>query len=497
MNEAATSHVNAAKGTQEVDAEALAQDRQQRMEIDAAAKSIVTALFASALFWLLLGSALAIAASLKLHWPEFLGETEWLTFGRVRPAHLNTMVYGWVSTASIGVGLWLMSRLTRVAVSNTRRLWVGFWVWQTGLAVGTVGILRGDSTSIEWLEFPVYATPFLLAGFFFFMIEIIRMMIKRPPGHVYISQWYIMAAFCWFPWLYATAVVLLVWFPVQAPAMPPINWWYAHNALGLWFTPIGLAAAYYFIPKVIGKPIHSYYLSMVGFWTLAFFYAWNGMHHLIGGPFPAWLISASIAASVMMLIPVLTVALNHHLTMKGNFQALRWSPTLRFVVFAAVSYTLVSIQGSSMAIRSLNEITHFTHYTIGHAHVGMYAFVTMMLFGSIYYILPRVLRREWPSAFLIRSHFWLCVIGITLMTVSLTVGGLQQGLAMSKAELPFLDIVAMTVPYLKARSISGGILTLAHLTFTLSFILVWIGWAPKAGRATLLAPATAKGAGTL
>jgi cytochrome c oxidase cbb3-type subunit 1 len=473
---------------------ALARDRAERMAVDDASRNIVTALFGSSLLWLLLGSALAIAASLKLHWPEFLGTAEWLTFGRVRPAHLNTMAYGWVSTASIGVGLWLMSRLTRVPLSGSIRNWFGFGVWQLGLVVGTVGILHGDSTSIEWLEFPVYATPFLLAGFFIFMLEIIRMMLNRPPGHVYISQWYIMAAFCWFPWLYATAVVLLVWFPVQAPAMPPINWWYAHNALGLWFTPIGLAAAYYFIPKVIGKPIHSYYLSMVGFWTLAFFYAWNGMHHLIGGPFPSWLISASIAASVMMLIPVLTVALNHHMTMKGSFALLKSSPTLRFVVFAAMSYTLVSLQGSSMAIRSLNEITHFTHYTVGHAHVGMYAFVTMMLFGSIYYIVPRLWKREWPSAFLIRSHFWLSALGIVLMTAALTIGGIQQGLAMHAADQAFLDIVAMVVPYLQARSLSGGILTLAHLIFALSFILIVIGWAPRSGKATLLAPLPQKGA---
>ncbi len=457
-----------------------------RQEIDLSARNIVTTLIATSLIWLLAGSALAIAASLKLHWPDFLGESSWLTFGRVRPAHLNTMVYGWVSTASIGIGLWLMSRLTRVPLSKSLRLWAGVISWNIGITVGTFGILRGDSTSIEWLEFPHYATPFLLLAFALFMVEIIRMMSRRPPGHVYISQWYILAAFCWFPLMYATAVILLVWFPVQAPAMPPINWWFAHNALGLWFTPISLATAYYLIPKVIGKPIHSYYLSMVGFWSLAFFYAWNGMHHLIGGPFPAWLISASIAASIMMLIPVITVAINHHMTMKGSFHMLRWSPTLRFIVFASMSYTLVSLQGSTAAIRPLNQITHFTHYTIGHAHLGMYAFVTMMLFGAIYYMMPRMMAREWPSALMIKSHFWLCVLGIILMTFSLTVGGWIQGWEMNRAEKSFMEILQITIPYLKARSLSGGILTLAHLIFATSFILMLIGWCPREGKPTLL-----------
>jgi len=478
------------QAAKEVGQERIHQDRVERQAVDRASRNIVTVFMGSGIFWLLMGSALAMAASLKLHWPDFLGDAEWLTFGRVRPAHLNTMVYGWVSSANIGIGLWLMSRLTRVALSQSPWLWVAAIVWNIGMAVGTVGILRGDSTSIEWLEFPAYAIPFVLFSFAVMMVEIIRMMRHRPPGHVYISQWYILAGFCWFPWLYATAAVLLIWFPVLAPAMPPINWWYAHNALGLWLTPISLAAAYYLIPKVIGKPIHSYYLSMVGFWTLAFFYAWNGMHHLIGGPFPAWLISVSISASVMMLIPVITVAINHHLTMKGSFYMLKWSPTLRFVVFAAMSYTLVSVQGSLTAIRPVNQITHFTHYTIGHAHLGMYAFVTMMIFGSIYYILPRLWNREWPSAFLIKSHFWLSALGILLMTVSLTVGGLLQGWEMDKAEKGFMDIMQMTVPYLQARSVSGGILTLAHLAFALSFVLVLIGWAPKGGKPTLLAPGT-------
>lgn len=464
----------------------LERDLVQRQLVDSSCKRIVSLLFATSLFWLLMGSALAIAASIKLHMPEFLGGSDWLTFGRVRPAHLNTMAYGWVSTACIGVGLWLMSRLTRVELSQNAWMLIGVVSWNMGILLGTAGILRGDSTSIEWLEFPYYATPFLLVSFGIFMVEIIRMMNRRQPGHVYISQWYILAAFCWFPWLYATAAILLVWFPVQAPAMPPINWWFAHNALGLWFTPVCLAAAYYLIPKVIGKPIHSYYLSMVGFWSLAFFYAWNGMHHLIGGPFPAWLISASIAASVMMLIPVITVAINHHLTMRGSFNALKWSPTLRFVVFAAMSYTLVSIQGSTAAIRPLNQITHFTHYTVGHAHLGMYAFVTMMLFGAIYYIMPRLWNREWPSAFLIKSHFWLCVLGITLMTFSLSIGGWIQGWEMNKADKGFMDIMKMTIPYLQARSVSGGILTLAHLAFVSSFVLLLIGWCPRGGRPTLL-----------
>lgn len=439
-----------------------------RAEIDAAARGPFLAFVLTAMFWLLIGSLLAMIAAIKMHTPGFLSEQDWLTFGRVRPAHLNTVIYGWSSAGCIAVGLWLMSRLSRAPLQFPRALGFAAILWNIGNVVGLVGVLGGQSTSVEWLEYPPFAAVFLLVAFTIVMMEFVSLAMRRLPGHIYVSQWYLLAAVFWFPWLYLTAQALLFWFPVAAPAQPPINWWFAHNVLGLWFTPVCLAAAYYFIPKVLGKPIHSYYLSMIGFWSLAFFYAWNGMHHLIGGPFPAWLISASIVASVMMFVPVITVGLNHHLTMRGNFGALRWSPTLRFVVFGAMAYTVVSLQGSLTALRSLNRLSHFTHYTVAHAHLGMYGFVTMILFGSIYYIMPRILRREWPSAFLIRAHFWLTAIGILLYWIGLSIGGMKQGIALLDPSIPFLDVVKMTLPYLELRSWAGGMLTLGHLVFAWS-----------------------------
>ena len=467
------------------DPEAIEKSRLQRLEIDRAARWPVGIFIGSSLIWLILGSALAIAASIKLHDPTFLAENPWLTFGRVRPAHLNIVAYGWLSTAGIGIGLWILSRLCRAPIRDNRSLTLAAVLWNMGNAVGTWGILRGDSTAVEWLEYPTYAAPFLLVSFAFVTMESVGLIRRRPPGHIYISQWYIMAAFFWFPLIYFTAHGLLILAPVQAPAQPPINWWYAHNALGLWFTPIGLAAAYYLIPKIIGRPIHSYYLSIIGFWSLAFFYAWNGMHHLIGGPFPAWLITASVVASIMMFIPVITVAINHHFTMVGHFKKTIYSPTLRFVVFGAMCYTLASLQGSTMAIRPLNSITHFTHYTVAHAHLGAYGFATMVFFGSIYYIMPRLLEREWPSRFLIRVHFWCCAIGFIAYWCFLSWGGVLQGLALNKDTTPFLEIVANTMPYLKLRTVSGSLMTLGHLAFFTSFCWMIIRHRTSTGEPTL------------
>lgn len=472
--------------------ESINESRLQRLTIDRAARWPVGVFIGSSIFWLVIGSLLAIAASIKLHDPEFVADHPWLTFGRVRTAHLNAVAYGWLSTAGIGIGLWILSRLCRVPIEDHRSLTLSAILWNFGNAVGVWGIMRGDSTSIEWLEYPSYAAPFLLASFAFVMLAALNLVKRRAPGHIYISQWYVMAAFIWLPVMYFTAHGLLVLSPVQAPAQPPINWWYAHNALGLWFTPIGLAAAYYLIPKIIGKPIHSYYLSAIGFWSLAFFYAWNGMHHLIGGPFPAFLVTASVVASVMMFIPVITVAINHHMTMKGNFAALRYSPTLRFVVFGAMAYTLVSIQGSTMAIREINQVSHFTHYTIAHAHLGAYGFASMVYFGAIYYIMPRLLNVEWPSRLLIRIHFWACAIGIAIYFVGLSIGGWLQGMALNRSDTPFMEIMAATIPYLKVRTVGGSLMTLGHVALAISFLWMLFKRRDAAAKTvpTLFAPAS-------
>jgi len=175
---------------------------------------------------------------------------------------------------------------------------------------------------------------------------------------------------------------------------------------------------------------------------------------------------------VMMIIPVVTVAINHHMTMVGHFSTLKHSPTLRFIVFGAVCYTAVSLQGSMMALRSINLPTHFTHHTIAHAHLGMYAFFTMVAFGCLYYIVPRLTQREWASARLISIHFWTTAGGILLYVVPLMVGGVWQGFAMNNPDIPFLDIVATTKPYLAIRSLAGLIITVGHVAFAVNFTKV-------------------------
>lgn len=441
-----------------------------REAIDASCRGVLLLWYGSAVAWLIFGSVLAIVASIKLHTPSFLAEQEWLTFGRVRPAHLNTMIYGWASMSGVATLLWLTARLCkrvlpwRTAVGSMAFYW-NFWV-----AAGTVAILAGHGTSVEWLEFPWWVA--FAMGFPFLVLSVLTvyMLSDRRVEHIYVSQWYLLGATLWFPLLYVAAALLIQLPGATGVVKASANWWFAHNVLGLWLTPIGVASAYYFIPKVLGRPIHSYYLSILGFWTLAIFYNWAGTHHLIGGPIPAWLITVGIVGSMMMFVPVTTVAINHHLTMVGHFKRLVDSPTLRFTVFGAMSYTLVSYQGSLQSLRYINETTHFTHYTIAHAHLGVYSFYTMTAFGAMYYILPRLVKREWVSARLIRIHFWCTAVGMLVYWVGLTWGGVLQGRWMNNPDIPFLEIVQRMVPYLWSRSVAGVLMTIGHIAFAVS---VW------------------------
>lgn len=443
----------------------------------------------SAVLWLLAGTVFALLAALQFHPAEAfpLAKHEIGTMGIMRTAHLNSMIYGWGSNVAFAVAPWIMGRLCRTRIRHIPILLTAGVFYNIAITVGIIGILRGDMQGVEWLEMPTYATPLVALSFALVGVWVILAFRWRQSDHIYVSQWYILAAFFWLPWLYTIAQIMILILPVRGVVQPLTNWWFAHNVLGLWLTPIALATAYYLIPKVLGRPIHSYYLSVIGFWSLALFYNWAGVHHLIGGPVPAWVISAGTVASVMMVIPVIVTAINHHLTVVGLHREGWASPTIRFVVFGAINYTVVSLIGSTMALRSVSEITHFTHFTVGHAHHGVYAFYTMIMFGAVYYMMPRLLYREWPSAFLIKTHWWMCAIGITLMIVALSIAGWIQGLMLNATvddggvQVPayeFSQVVTMTKPYLVARSFSGLLLTLGHLAFAVS--VFWIVFSPKA-----------------
>jgi len=456
-----------------------------RKRADQSSSLVVGVCLTLSVVWLVLASFAGLISSIKLHSPDWWVGMEWLTFGRIRPVHLNLVAYGWCSMAGIGVALWLIPRLLKTELVGAKWALIGGGLWTLGVVAGTVAISTGHSDGLEWLEYPWQADILMIVGGALVGFPMWLTLLRRKVEHLYVSVWYIGAGLLWFPILFLIANWPGLHFGVQQATM---NWWFGHNVLGLWFTPLALAASYYFIPKVLGKPIHSYNLSLLGFWSLAFFYSQVGGHHLIGGPVPSWLITISIVQSMMMVVPVFAVAINQHLTVLGNFRALLYSPTLRFIVLGAMMYTAASVQGSLQALRSVNTVTHFTHYTVAHAHLGLYGFYTMIMFGSIYFIMPRVMKWEWPYPWMISAHFWLVLVGFGVYFVGLSFGGWYQGLAMLDKDTPFMDTVKLTLPYLQARSIGGGLMTLGHLVFAAHFFMMGWKFGPRRLGAALLKP---------
>ena len=455
--------------------DARAKSAGERAAIDASCRGPVLFFAASAVFLLLVCSLLALLASIKLHSPYFLTGSAELTFGRVRMAHLQAVGIGWSSLMTLAGSMWLMCRLSRAELPYPKVLYLAGALWNFGTFLAVFGILWGDGTSVEWLDAPPYAQPFLVAGIAVVSEWVVATFRRRREPHVYVTQWYILGAMFWFPWMYLVAAYMIFWSPATGVVQPIVNWWFGHNTLGLFFTPVALGTAYYLIPKIIGRPVHSYYLSIIGFWSLALFYSWAGMHHLIGGPIPVWLATASTVGSMMMIIPVLAVAINHHMTMRGHFHRLRYSPALRFTVFGSIAYTAVSLQGSFESLKDFSEVTHFTHYTVAHAHLGAYGFVTMIFFGLLYYMVPRLTGREWASSGLIRLHFWCAAIGITAYFAALSIGGWWQGRMMNNPDVPFANIVIYLQPHLFARSIAGVLLTVGHVAFAVLFVMNLMG----------------------
>lgn len=452
MQEAAYGAASASHAT-EVDA---------HIEADRSSAFPVFLFVAFACVWLLVGSLAGLISSIKLHAPDWLTEAAWLGFGRLRTVHLTAVIYGWSTNAALGVVLWVLPRLLRVRLCGAVWAMLGGALLNAGVAAGVGAIAAGWTDGMEFLEIPWQIDIFIFAGLALVIVTALFTLVNRRVEHLYVSVWYMIAALLWIAVLFGVANLPGVHTGVQQATT---NWWYGHNALGLWFTPVSVGAIYYFLPKIIGRPVVSYNLSLLGFWTLAFFYGQVGGHHLIGGPIPGWLTTLSIAQSIMMIIPVAAFAINMKRTLRGQMHLAIYSPTLRFMMFGGLMYLASSLEGTLEALRGINAVTHFTHFTVAHAHLGMYAFVSMVMFGAIYFMMPRVLAWEWPYPWLIQAHSWLVGIGILVYVVGLSIGGWLQGVAMLDASRSFNDSIVVTTPWLKSRSVGGTLITAGHLIF--------------------------------
>lgn len=437
-------------------------------EIDQSTRVPVMFFVGAAVFWLIVSSLLGLVVSLKSHWPEFLDGTSYLTFGRVQGAFNSAFLYGWASSAAFAVGTWLMARLSQNRLIFGPALLAAGAFWNIGVIIGIAGILLGESTGFRGLEMPAYTGPLLLIAYALAGAWVVFTFYGRQYRTTYAAQWYLLAAFFWFPWIYSIAQVMLVFAPVRGTVQAIVNLWYLSNFFTLWLAPIALGAIYYFLPKILGRPIRYYYLASIGFWTYAFLAPWVGVARLTSGPVPAWVSSAGIVAGAMLLVPIAIISINIH----GSFTeaAPRKSTTLVFIRFASTVFTVAFVIGAVVAFRNFQEVIQFTHFNTAIWMLGVYAFFSMAVFGALYFLLPRVLVREWRSPALAKAHFWASAAGIVVLVASLMIAGWIQGVKLNDADVAFVDVTRATLPWLAAASLGWVILLVAHVTFAVNVI---------------------------
>lgn len=462
----------------------------ERALVDASTRKPVMFFFTTAQTWLLAATVFGIIASVKMHAPGFLGHASWLTFGRVWPAFMNTLVYGWAIPVGVGVGIWMLARLCRVTLRTPLVPIIGGIFWNIGVTIGVISILAGNMRPFELLEFPRYSATLLFIALSLIAVWAVIMYRKRRAGFTYVSMLYLVGAFFWLPWLYGAANVLVGNPHIRGVVQGAVAAWYAQGLLGYWFMAIGLGAIYYLIPKVIGRPINSYYLATLGFWTFAVFWGFTPMVRLAGGPYPSWYSAVSIAASILMLIPVALVTLNYAATMRGSYHMVYHSPTIRFTMYGAIAWSLTVVLGAFSGLRSLDRFTHFTQFGVGQMHLLIYAFYSMVMFGSMYYIVPRLVGCEWLSPTFIRIHFWGAGYGIGLMIIVLLIGGAAQGATWADPQIDATQIVQKIEPYMIGRVIAWIPLAIAHFLFFLHFLAMLLRLGIPSGEATLFAPIT-------
>src|SRR5258706_5762239 len=437
-------------------------------ELEASGRMPLFVLFASAAVALLIGSILGIIAAIKFHQPAFMADAAWLTYGRVRPAYTNSLLYGFCVPAGLGVALWVFARLGRAFIAQPILLAFGAAFWNFGVTVGILGILAGDSTGYETLEMPRYATPILFLAYMIMGVWALVTFHRRRYLPLFVSQWFLLAALFGFRWIYATGTLLLEYLPVRGVAQPIIAWWYSANLQTVWLGLVGLGVIFYFVPKLSGRDLHSYYLALFTFWFLLFFGSFTGIPAT--APIPAWVPALSGSATMLLLIPLIAFALNMFGTLNCVFPDWSAHISLRFIWVAAVSFVVSVLMILFSSFAPVGDLANLTWFTVARTHVQVYGFFAIAMFGAIYYILPRVAAIEflWPR--LIGVHFWLATIGIVLIVLPLGIGGIIQGLEMRKASIPFLEILRTTLMFLRISTLGDLMLFAGHVIFLLNIL---------------------------
>lgn len=416
----------------------------------------------SSVVWLLISMLAGLVVALKQSFPDFLGGTTFLTYGHVRPIHTNGVLFAWLTTNFIGGLFYMIPRLCRVPLYSEKLGHITGVLWNFVILLAVVTLSMGITTGVEYAELILPIDILVAVSVILVAINIFATLTRRQEKQLYVSIWYTVGSLVWLPLLYIVGNIPSEL--VGGAAQANMNWFYGHNALGLWFTTIGIAQIYYLLPKLTGKPLYSHKLSLIGFWTIATFYVWNGPHHLVNGPIPTWLMKAGIIPSILLIIPVWTVVANIFGTLKGSWGKMKNDIALKFIATAAIFYVLTCLQGPFQSLMAVSAVVKFTQWVVGHAHMAPFATFSFVGFAFMYYAIPRMSGRQLYSKALCEWHYYFSVIGFLTFAFSLWTAGIMQGFDWI-AGAPFIDTVREVKTLLLVRIVGGTMMILGQFFF--------------------------------
>jgi cytochrome c oxidase cbb3-type subunit 1 len=456
---------------------------QLRDEPDRYMDGVVRAGVIATMFWGAVGMLVGVVIAAQLSWPTifYFPEAGWLNFGRLRPLHTSGVVFAFGGNALIATSFWVVQRTCRARLAGGVAPWFVFWGYQLFIVLAATGYLAGITQSREYAEPEWYVDLWLTIVWVAYLLVFLGTIWKRKEPHIYVANWFYLAFIVTVALLHvinnlALPVGLLNSrsYSLFAGVQDALTqWWYGHNAVGFFLTAGFLGMMYYFVPKRVDRPVYSYRLSIVHFWSLIFIYIWAGPHHLHYTALPQWAQTLGMTFSIMLWMPSWGGMINGLMTLSGAWDKLRTDPVVRMMVVAIAFYGMSTFEGPVMSIRAVNALSHYTDWTIGHVHSGALGWVGFITFGAVYCLVPWLWKKERLfSNALVEWHFWIATTGILLYICAMWVSGIMEGL-MWRAYTPEGYLAYSFIETVSAKHIENVIRTLGGLMF-LSGTLIMI-----------------------
>ncbi|MCK7458586.1 cytochrome-c oxidase, cbb3-type subunit I [Idiomarina aminovorans] len=428
------------------------------------------------IIWGIVGMALGVLIAAQLVWPELNFNTPWLTYSRLRPLHTNAVIFAFGTSALFATSYYVVQKTCQVSLFSNKLATFTFWGWQAVIVAAVITLPMGLNSTKEYAELEWPIDILIAVVWIAYSIVFFGTLAIRKTSHIYVANWFFGAFIVVIAMLhivnsFAIPVSFTKSYSIYSGATDAmVQWWYGHNAVGFLLTAGFLGMMYYFVPKQAERPVYSYRLSVVHFWALISLYIWAGPHHLHYTALPDWTQSVGMVMSVILFVPSWGGMINGIMTLSGAWHKLRTDPILRFLIVSLSFYGMSTFEGPMMAIKSVNALSHYTDWTVGHVHSGALGWVAMITIGSMYYLVPRLFnQKEIHSIKLVNIHFWLHTIGVVFYIVSMWISGVMQGLMWRATNsdgtltYSFVESVQASYPFWTGRFIGGVFIVIGML----------------------------------